>query len=177
MASFDRARIEEFLQLAGERLDGEWLLVGGASAAAWFSPARTTEDLDLIGLSGTQAERLALMELAAVAAIPVEAVNSAADFFVRRIPDWRQQLVLFHRGSRATIYRPSATLFVLLKLPRLSETDLDDCTALLRHALATGEPIDRARISAALDALGATADGALARRRQALRAACAATAG
>ena len=28
------------------------------------------------------------MQLAADAAIPIEAVNSAADFYVRRIPDW-----------------------------------------------------------------------------------------
>jgi hypothetical protein len=175
VASFDRARIEALLHLAGERLEGEWLLVGGASAAAWFSPARTTEDLDLIGLAGTQAERFSLMELAAAAAIPIEAVNSAADFFVRRIPDWRQQLVELHRGSRATIFRPSATLFVLLKLRRLTETDLDDCTALLRHVRATGEAIDRVRVVAALDALVDTADAALARRREALRAACSET--
>jgi hypothetical protein len=116
------------------------------------------------------------MELAAAAGLPIEAVNSAADFYVRRIPDWRQQLVELHRGSRATIYRPSATLFVLLKLPRLTETDLDDCTALLRHVRATGEAIDRARVVAALDALATTRDLALAGRRDALRAACSTTA-
>lgn len=169
MASFDRARIEGLLRLAGERLDGEWLLIGGAAAAAWFSPARTTEDLDLIGFAGTQAERFALMELAVEAGIPIEAVNSAADFFVRRIPDWRAQLVELHRGPRATIFRPTATLFLLLKIARLTETDLADCVGLLDHC-GTSEPVDRARVVAALDVLPVTEDLALAARRADLRA-------
>jgi hypothetical protein len=106
---FDRSRIQALLQTAGDRLAGEWLVVGGAAAAAWFSPSRTTEDIDLISLAGTQEARLALMELAADAAIPIEAVNSAADFFVKRIAGWRDQLVELMRGSSAVIYRPSAT--------------------------------------------------------------------
>jgi hypothetical protein len=44
---FDRSRIQALLELAGEQLTGEWLLIGGAAAAAWFSPVRTTEDIDL----------------------------------------------------------------------------------------------------------------------------------
>jgi len=82
---FDKARIEALLAAASEQLDGEWLLIGGAAAATWFAVARTTEDVDLVGLAGTSAERLALMELASSAGLPVEAVNSAADFFVRKI--------------------------------------------------------------------------------------------
>ena len=163
---FDRARIQAFVQLAGERLAGEWLLVGGGAAAAWFAPSRTTEDVDLIGLGFAQDERLALMELAASAQLPVEAVNSAADFFVRRIPGWRDMLVVLHRGARAIIYRPDATLFLLLKVGRLSEVDLDDCLALLDH----GDALDRARVVGAIDALPTTSDQAALDRRQRLRA-------
>jgi hypothetical protein len=169
MAAFDRARVAELLQLAGTRLTGEWLLVGGAAAASWFSPERTTEDLDLIGLGGSQGERFALMQLAADAAIPIEAVNSAADFFVRRIPDWREQLVELHRGSAATIYRPNPTLFLLLKLARLTETDLSDCMLLIEHVRATGDELDRDRVMTALDALPGTTDAALVERRARLR--------
>lgn len=164
---FDQTRILEILERAGATLDGDWLLIGGAAAAAWFSPTRTTEDLDLIGLAGSQAERFALMNLAADAGLPVEAVNSAADFFVRKIADWREHLVVLHRGPRSTIYRPTATLFLLLKIGRLSETDLDDCVRLLDHCRATGEPVDRPRVLVALDAL---ADDALVERRRVLRA-------
>jgi hypothetical protein len=62
---FDKARIEALLALAAEQLDGDWLLIGGAAAAAWFSVARTTEDVDLVGLAGTAAERLVLFACAA----------------------------------------------------------------------------------------------------------------
>jgi hypothetical protein len=164
--SFDRARIDALVERAGEKLDGEWVLMGAAAAVAWFSPARTTADIDLIGLAGTQAERLAVMDFAVEVGLPIEAVNSVADFFVRRIPDWREQLVVLHRGSRATIHRPNATLFLLLKVGRLSETDLDDCTRLL----ATSETIDRDRVIAALDALPSTDDADLGARRASLRA-------
>jgi hypothetical protein len=166
---FDRSRIQSLLELAGERLTGEWLLIGGAAAATWFAPVRTTEDIDLIGLGGSQAERFALMDLAASAAIPIEAVNSAADFYLRRIADWRDQLVPLHQGPNATVYRPSATLFILLKLTRLSAVDLDDCLALVAHCEQSGEGIDHPRIRARIDALPSTEDAALAERRTRLR--------
>lgn len=162
---FDKARIEALLAAAAEQLDGEWLLIGGAAAAAWFSVARTTEDIDLVGLAGTSAERLALMDLAAGAGLPVEAVNSAADFFVRKIDGWRDELVPLVRGPRAKIYRPSATLFLLLKIERLTAIDLDDCAALLAHCAATGEPVDRERVLARLAALPAAADAGRRDRR------------
>lgn len=108
------------------------------------------------------------MELAAEAGLPVEAVNSAADFFVRKIADWRTQLVPFVR-RRATIYRPNATLFLLLKLERLSAVDLEDCLGLLAHCRATGELVDAERVRARLDALPATDDVALRDRRARLR--------
>jgi len=115
---FDKPRIEALLAAVSQQLDGEWLLIGGAAAAAWFSFARTTEDVALVGLAGTSDQRFALMNLASTAGLPVEAVNSAGDFFVRRIDGWRDELVVLMRGPRATIYRPSATLFLLLKIER-----------------------------------------------------------
>jgi hypothetical protein len=166
---FDRSRIQALLQTAGERLAGEWLVIGGAAAAAWFSPSRTTEDIDLISLAGTQEARLALMELAADASIPIEAVNSAADFFVRRIAGWRDQLVELIRGSSAVIYRPSATLFLLLKLERLSEADLDDCLMMILHCAQTGESFEVERVVARLDALPSKDDLQLSQRRARLR--------
>ena len=157
-ARFDLARIRAFLELASERLDGEWLLVGGAAAATWFSPARTTEGVDLIGTAGAPGERMAVMELAVAAGIPVEAVNSAADFFVRRIDGWRAHLVPLVHGPRATIYRPDPTLFLLLKIGRMSESDLDDCLALLEHCAASGDTVDRERVRVALETLPAVED-------------------
>ncbi len=164
---FDRTRIESFVALALQRLHGEWILIGGGAAAAWFSPHRTTEDIDMIGLGETGTERIALMELAVEAGLPIEAVNSAADFFLRRIPGWRDELVVLAESAQATVYRPSATLFLLLKLGRLSATDLEDCVALLAHKAPT-DPVDRPRVRAALAGLAVVDDVSLANRRLAL---------
>lgn len=141
-------------------LDGEWVLIGGAAAAVWFAPERTTEDIDMIGSRGTNAERLHLMEVADAEGLPVEAVNSAAEFYVRRIAGWDREVVVLHRGA-ATISRPTATMFLLLKIGRLDEKDLDDCIALIAWCDANGEAIDRARVVSALARLPATE-----RRRQ-----------
>jgi len=109
------------------------------------------------------------MDLAVSEALPIEAVNSAADFFVRRIPDWRAHLVELHRGAKATVYRPDATLFLRLKIGRLSEVDLHDCVTLLDHCDRTAEHVAIDDVLQALAALPATDDEALQRRREGLR--------
>jgi hypothetical protein len=96
--------------------------------------------------------------------LPVEALNTAADFFVERIPGWKDELETLRRGKRGTVFRPSATLFLLLKLERLSERDLADCVAALDLW-----PVDADRVTRALDALAPTDDPALAARRRGLR--------
>ena len=165
----DRSRIDRFLEAVCERLDGEWVLVGGGAAALWFKRARVTEDIDLIGLAGTAEERYRLMEFASGEGLSIEAVNSAADFFVRRIPGWREHLEVLKRGPRATIYRPDATLFILLKCGRLTEQDLDDCLELLSFVQEHALPVDVARLFSALDALPPAGDSALGVRRARLR--------
>jgi hypothetical protein len=147
---FDKARIEALLGLVAAQLDGDWLLIGGAAAAAWFAVGRTTEDVDLVGLAGTSAERLALMNLASSAGLPIEAVNSAADFFVRKIDGWRDELVPLVQG----------------RAPR--SIDLDDCIALLDHCATTGELVDRARVLARLASLPPTSDPGRQGRRSSL---------
>lgn len=161
--------MQKLVTQASERLEGEWLLVGGAAAALWFSAARVTSDIDLLPLEGSASQRRALMELAVESGLPVEAVNSAADFFVRRIDGWRDELVVLAQGSLATIFRPTATLFVLLKIGRLSEIDLSDCVELLAHCRSSGETIDVAKVCHHLDQLAATDDEALRGRRNSLR--------
>lgn len=146
------------------RAAGEWLLIGGGLVALWLEPRRTTADLDIFGLGGDNAQRLALMQIADSLGLPVETMNGAADFFVYKISDWRQHLVEFRRGAAGIVFRPDATLFLLLKLRRLDDRDLADCRALL----AIGEPFDRARVLAAISALPATASGDLAARRSEL---------
>ncbi len=167
--ALDTSAVRALLDAAERRLAGEWLLVGGALASIWFSPDRTTEDVDLIGLSGTNEERLALMDLASEVGLPVEAVNSAADYFVRKTTGWRDQLEVLRKTERLTVFRPTTTLFLLLKIGRLTEQDLEDCLRLLDFADREGLSIDRDRVRAALDELPPGDDEALRARRASLR--------
>lgn len=167
----DRARIDAVVQAVADRLRGDWLLIGGGLVALWLDPRRVTEDVDLVSIEGTGSDRLDLLGLAHDLALPVEAVNSAADFFVHRIPDWRRQIEPFREGSGARIFRPSPTLFLLLKIRRLSARDLDDCVSLIARATTDGLTIDSAHVVAMLDALVPVEDLALIDRRARLRAA------
>jgi hypothetical protein len=173
MGDIDRDTIERIVRAIGEQLDGNWLLVGGAALALWVAPRRQTEDVDIVAMTESGGERLALMELAEQLGLPIEAVNSAADFFVRRIEGWQDQIELLHQGTRSSVYRPNATLMLLLKMRRLSERDLEDCELVL----GTGAVIDRARLLGALAELPAIQDTALAERRERLRQAIEASAG
>jgi hypothetical protein len=165
-----RERLEELLTAVTERLDGDWLLIGGALVALWLEPRRVTEDVDLVSLAGSGDQRLELMELAAAAGLSIEAVNSAADYFVRRIPGWEKEIELFRDGPKARVHRPSPTLFLLLKIGRLSDQDLADCRAMLTKARADALALDAPRVLAALDELDeGTTEPGVARRRQALR--------
>jgi hypothetical protein len=75
---------------------------------------------------------------------------------------------MLRRGTSATIYRPTATMFLLFKIGRLGEQDLDDCLALLGWCDVNEEVVDRVRVTAAIANLPATSDTALAERRRQL---------
>lgn len=152
-----------------ESLEGDWLLIGGAYVALWSDPRRTTEDIDLVGLEKSQDQRLRLMQFADDAGLPVETVNSAADFLVRRIDGWEDEIEIFRQGARTRIYRPKATLFLLLKIHRLSEQDLDDCLAVLAKARGESEHVDTGRVLRVLDSLGEPRDAEIRDRRARLR--------
>jgi hypothetical protein len=165
----NRERLERLLGAMVENLHGDWLLVGGALVALWLEPRRVTEDIDLVGLGSSPDDRLDLMRFADAMGLPIEAVNSAADYFVRRIPGWNEELELFRTGRQARIFRPSATLFLLLKMERLSDQDLFDCLAMMSLVRKDGLAIDIVTIIAALDNLTDTADASVLSRRATLR--------
>jgi hypothetical protein len=164
-----KERIQRLVQAAGERLTGDWVLVGGALAAVWFAADRVTVDVDLISLADRPERRYELMDFALAEGLPLEAVNSAADFFLRRIPGWADDLELLHGGTRARIFRPTSTLFLILKCGRMSEADLGDCLGLLALAQRAGMPVDRARVLAHIAGLPAPESDAAAARREKLR--------
>ena len=65
--------------------------------------------------------------------LPVETINQAAGLFLRKIANWNKMLVPLIKGT-ATIYRPNVTLFLLLKMERLSESDLGDCIEFIKFS-------------------------------------------
>lgn len=133
----DQQRLRAILNELGERLEGDWILIGGALVAAWLSARRTTEDIDLIGLADSGTQRLALMRAGSDLGLPIEALNSAADF-------------------------------LLLKMARLSEQDLEDCIIVLEHNKKASEPFDKERVLQALAGLRAPTDANQALRRATL---------
>lgn len=147
----NQSTLRKFLKLAGDHLKGEWILIGGTVLPALGIDHRSTVDIDLIGLSDNErVQTLALMELAEKLGLPIETINQAGDYFLQKISDFKEHLIPLHRGKTATIYRPDATLFLKLKLPRLSESDLADCLEFLKLSRANHEPIDRKSILTAI---------------------------
>jgi hypothetical protein len=55
--------LRELMQRVADELDGDWLLVGGGIVALWLDATRVTEDVELVGVRGTQDERYALIDL------------------------------------------------------------------------------------------------------------------
>jgi hypothetical protein len=150
--ALDQKTLALFLEKAGESLSGDWVLIGGTVLPLLGVDHRSTTDIDLIGLHpAEQAQTLALMELAAQLGLPIETINQAGSFFLSRIPDFEKELVLLHHGQSAQIFRPNATLYLLLKIRRMSVSDLQDCEQWLKWTTQKGEPIDRARVLSAIE--------------------------
>ncbi len=166
--ALDKARIEEVVAAIADRLPGDWVVLGGALVSVWLDARRTTEDVDVVGLGGTLQERYALFRLANELGLPPEALNSASDFFLEQIPDWRDELELWKRGATGAVWRPTATLLVMLKSGRLSAQDLADCEAAIARARSEGLRFDAERARAHVRALPPTEDPALAERRERL---------
>jgi hypothetical protein len=136
--------LEKFLRLAADELTGEWVLVGGTLLPAVGIDVRTTVDIDLLGLGKAEAaQQIELMTISESLGLPVETVNQAASFFLKKVGYSKKDLIILERGKSAVIYRPSAELYLRLKVGRLSETDLLDCELYLEFCVGCGDSVDR----------------------------------
>lgn len=152
MRSIDTERMARFVDLAARQLEGTWVILGGAVLPLLGAAHRVTMDIDVAGpADAPQAATLVLMEIAERLGLPPETINQAGAFFLRRIRGWEKHVVCVREGPRSMICRPDATLFILLKLPRLSEADLEDCLAFLRLAGENSEAVETAGILRAID--------------------------
>jgi hypothetical protein len=151
--ALDSRLLEQFIKLAGEKLTGEWLLVGGTLLPAVGIDIRSTVDIDIVSLGGGGGDsQLKIMELAESLGLPVESVNQAASFFVKRAGYQKSDLIVLHKGKSATIFRPSLELYWKLKLARLSETDVQDCLEYFNFCKQVNDPISFAKLSQLLAA-------------------------
>lgn len=145
-----RDSIRAFLDALPDHLDGEWILLGGALVALLLDGDRGTEDIDLVPRHDTTGARLRLLSAGDALGLGVEAVNSAAAFFLMRLDGWQDDLLLLRQQEDLTIWRPGPRLFVRTKLGRMSERDLADCLLMLD---AEGAGLDWSRVRQEAEAL------------------------
>ena len=131
----------DFVQKAADILTGDWVIIGGSVLHLLNIAGRQTEDIDLAGPDNSpQTETIKLMEIAESFGLPIEAINQAGAFFLRKISDWDQKLIKVHQGRSATFYRPNSELFFELKIARLTEADATDCVRYPDYTIANKEP-------------------------------------
>jgi hypothetical protein len=153
VTGIDRDLVHRFVALAADSLQGDWVVMGGAVLPLLGVETRVTWDIDVAGPPEARMDQaLLLMEIAEELGLPVEAINQAGAYFLHRVDGWRESLVKVRVGKSGTILRPDATLFVLLKIDRLTESDLADCTAMLDAARRLGETVRSDRLAAAIEA-------------------------
>ena len=149
MTHVELADLRRFVELLGERLRGDWTLVGGCVPPLLGCSARPTQDIDVVGPpDADQSQTLELLRIAVELGLPAEAINQAAAVHLYAVPGWRDRLRLLRRGSSAAVFLPSTELFVELKAARLTAADLDDCVAVLRAARQGGETVEVGALSA-----------------------------
>lgn len=101
-----RETMERFVALATERIRGDIVVLGGAVLPLVGIAHRVTHDVDVAAPDGAA---LDLFRIAEDLGMPPEAVNLAASFFLHRIPEWPEHLILVREGSAGRVYRPDAT--------------------------------------------------------------------
>ncbi len=123
---------QKFVNSVADEISGDWLIIGGSLLAILGAHQRVTADIDICPIEKMNNDlQLELMNLAIKCGLSIEAINPAADFFVKKIPNWKSSIVLLKKGQKGAIYRPSLELYFKLKLARCSETDLEDCLSFL----------------------------------------------
>ncbi|MBU6153099.1 MAG: hypothetical protein KGP28_02245 [Bdellovibrionales bacterium] len=127
--------LKKFIDIAAERLSGEWVVIGGTVLPILGIDHRVTLDIDFIRIHEKEgnADSLILMEIAEQMGLPVEAVNQAGAYFFSKVDHADDHLVILRKGGGCTIYRPDVWLYIALKLGRFTETDLGDCLVMIKH--------------------------------------------
>lgn len=131
--SLDNKTLKKFLEIAGEKLSGDWILIGGTVLPVLGIHHRATVDIDFVSKNKKE-ETLKLMEIADELGLSVETINQAGAFFLYQVPNFEDELILLYKGSRAKIFRPNLLLYLKLKIKRLSESDFLDCVEYIKYS-------------------------------------------
>lgn len=142
--SISQQLLQEFFLKADQHLSGDWIVIGGSVLVFLGVETHATYDIDLACFStqGSQKNLISLMDIAQSIGLPVESINQAAAYFLEKIPQWHSAVVPIYHGKNCGFFRPSAQLFLSLKVNRLSESDLKDCLAMIQWAKAHNESIE-----------------------------------
>lgn len=149
MISLDQYKL--FLESMITELEGDWVLIGGSLLAVINAESRLTSDIDLCSIDELSNEkRISLMKLAEKAGLSIEAINPAADYFLKKIPNWKNSIVILKNGTKGNLYRPSLELYIALKLGRSTDTDIKDCISFLKWHVENKIDFDREKIKQTL---------------------------
>ena len=140
--------IHKFIALAEKKLEGDWVLLGGTLLYFFNHDYRVTSDIDFVPLGKSKSNQnlLQVFEIAAELGLPVETINSAALYFLEKVPEFQKELVPIHEWKTGRILRPNLYLFFVLKLSRFSESDYLDCVEFLKIDLKEKTPETLIRI-------------------------------
>jgi hypothetical protein len=154
MKNLDSKLLNEFLEIAGQHLTGDWLLVGGTLLPAVGIDSRATVDIDFVGLTASErSQTLEVMDIAEKLSLPIETINQAAAYFVDKVSPKKADMIILKKGKRANIFRPSCEFYLKLKCERLSQSDLQDCMMYYEFCKKNGDKIDGASIKKHLNAV------------------------
>ena len=127
--------MNKFLKKALNSLDGDWIIIGGTLLPMMGIDHRVTIDIDIINLDfkSSTNETIQLMEIAESLKLPIESINQAGAYFLSKIDNLKEHLVLLDKSKKCRIYRPDAYLYIRLKIARMSESDLSDCLIFIKN--------------------------------------------
>lgn len=110
-----------------KHLRGDWVLVGGTLLHVLGLSERETIDIDIVPYGEiTNTDQLKVMEIAEKNGFPPEVINFSAEYFLKKLKNWQEELILINETAHARIFRPTKKLFRLMKEQRGTETDLSD---------------------------------------------------
>lgn len=134
--------LKEFQKEALRSLTGEWVIMGGAVLHLLNINERITLDIDLARKTGQTDETLALLKITDKLKLPLSSINQAGAFFLRQISDWEMKLIVCAENKKCRILRPNGTLYLQLKIKRMSESDQQDCLQMIKYCKKHQEELD-----------------------------------